>query len=233
MSFSQTAFELLGPGKARLGSNEFIAQCLDAARADGMRYVIEVTADSRQQHGQHLTPHGLREIRPKDLPNGFYLSMERLDATHFFFRNIHFLTIFKKDDRLKLEIMISFDHADWHLPVSLAVFSDQYVAALCENSAVASGVQSEYGVDVTYSFIVAPDEDLYLAFQQGAGACLRKYRECIASGYGGTAQKVHRVASSLSTDLDGHRWWIRYVVVPIVGSGTFAAVVAALLSLFK
>jgi hypothetical protein len=230
---TQSAFELLGSGKVRLGSNELKAYYLDRVDGDGARYVIEVSADMHQQHMQHLAPHGLREIYPRDLPNGFYLSMERLDATRSFFRNVHFLTILKKDDCLNLGLVISFDHTDWHLPISLAAFSDQYVAALEETPAKARVVQSEYGVDITCSFAVAPNEDLYVAIQRTAANCLRKYRECIASGYGVVVQQVRRAPSHVSHDMYGHKWWIRYVLVPIIGSGAFAAVVAGVLALFK
>ena len=75
---------------------------------------------------------------------------------------------------------MSMQHADWHLPVSMTTFAEQYAAALPELAADGMAVtleRGDYGVEVNCSVLVVPNVDLYLAFKQVADDCLRKYRE--------------------------------------------------------
>ena len=85
-------FEVVGDGRVRLGPRELKAFLTPAGDVAGDRCIIEASADSNHRYAQHLAPHELKTVRPLDLPNGFYLAIERLEKSNPVFRNIHFLT---------------------------------------------------------------------------------------------------------------------------------------------
>jgi hypothetical protein len=226
-------FELLVPDRVRIGDVELRAHYnADAGKGED-RYVVEATASPHKSYAQRFALHELRHLTPADLPNGFYMSVESVEYAKLKFRDIHFLTLSKHDDKLRVRLTIALDHADWHLPVNLTNFAELYVDALSQ-SITAEMDRGDYGVSIVGSVIAPPDTNLFKTTSDLAETCLRKYRECIASGYSSTIGKT-KVAPSPggASDVAGSKWWMRYVVVPLLGSGAFAAAIAGLVALLK
>lgn len=234
-------FELLGSGRVRIGQAELKVHVHDDVAADDDRYVIEATADQMQKFGQYFPPHGLRTVRPTDLPNGLYLAIERLESGRSTFRNLHHLTLRKRGDQVTLNLHIYFEHLDWHLPESIATFAERYAAALAAASqfgASASTHIQDTGVEVNLLLFAPASRDIYSTYRDAADACLLQFRSCVAQGY-----KTPKTTDSdpltksrpqtEGTDSSGTKWWARYVLVPLLGSGAFAAVVAALIAFAK
>jgi hypothetical protein len=235
----QSPFELLGQGRVRIGSVDLKVHEYPAATADEDRYVIEATADQHQKFAQHFPPHELRSTRPSDLPNGLYLSIERLEHGRAIFRNLHFLTVKKYRDQTTLTLAIYFEHWDWHLPESVTTFAERYASALTAlpgGGSLALAQTQDTGAAVTYSLVAPVDQDIYTSFQNAAQGCLKQFRTCIAEGYKTSSGSSARSKSPFkieSSDSTGPRWWVRFVLVPLLGSGAFAAFIAALIAIAK
>lgn len=230
---TSSSFEVLSEDRVRLGAQELRAFFTPGGDAGGDRWSVEVTADSNQPYAQYLAPHELRNVRPVDLPNGFSLSIERLERARLVFSNIHFLTARKQQDKLTLSLSVLFDYADWHLPVSLSVFAEEYATSLVSSAISASVERWDSGININCSTVLSPQADLFDELKQLSEHCLLRYRECLSIGYAGAKKSKSEQAPSVHSDSSGPRWWVRYVLVPLAGSGAFAAAVAALIAIFK
>lgn len=237
-------FELLSPERLRIGSINYTVRS-DPSASDGEIYMLEASADPDQRHAQHLAPANLRGVRAADLPNGFYLSIERLSKAKPALRNIHFLVVRKESDQVRVSTTAAFDHSDWHLPESLVHFAHRYAVALSASLGLGSNVsvdENDTGVEVTVHTQPAPERDLFAEYTAVAEACLVVYRASIAERY--SSQAIAKPERDLQPstapptpaapgDSAGAKWWFRYVLVPVIGSGAFAVLAAGILALLK
>lgn len=209
-----------------IGGYNLRTHVLEPNSKEEHRYVIEATAEEHPRVGQYLPIHALRNISPADIPNDFYLCIEDLDARRTKFRNLRFLTLTKKQDVTKICVIITLDNWDWHIPESLHGFVDRYVNILNSSESQNINATSEpddTGFSVYARSIVSPDQDIYEAFLQLSGLSLKAYREAVSIGYSTPSKSITTQAPKHypiqpATDAHGLRWWVRYVVVPIVGS---------------
>jgi hypothetical protein len=231
-------FELLSSGRVRIGQAELKIHVDDDVAADDDRYVIEATADLKQKFGQYFPPHGLQAVRPTDLPNGLYLAIERLESGRSTFRNLHHLTLRKRGDQVTLNLYIYFEHLDWHLPESIATFAERYADALVAASQLGASASThiqDTGVGVDLLLFAPPNRDIYSTYRDAADSCLLQFRSCVAQGYktpktNDSDPLTKTTPKTESADSSGTKWWVRYVLVPLLGSGAFAAVIAALIA---
>jgi len=136
-----------------------------------------------------------------------------------------------------ISVTVDLNFADWHLPGNLRDFADTYRSAVLDAITGPAGVhieQNEAGYSLECTAVVLPSTDLYDAYQALAEEVLIAYRKALAHLVkpAGTDPKGNAAATP-ATDTHGPRWWIRYVLVPVQGSGAVAAAATTVLALLK
>jgi len=226
----------------KIGDFDLDTQVLELSADQEYRYVIEVLANEDTRVGQYFPTHELRKASPADFPNDFYFATSGIGSRRTLFRNLYGLTITKKLDVTRLCIQINFEHWDWHLPENLHHFAERLVQTLKKSSDAqieASFERDDVGLTFLASVIAPSNQDLYSTFLQLASDTLKAYRSTLAQGYNVPPESSSPPSAEIKTplpslsDTHGTRWWIRYVVVPVVGSGTFAVVIGGMLKLLK
>lgn len=193
------------------------------------RYLVNGDGHERAHSGHHLSPYNLRGLRPIDVPNGLSLSIYRPKSS---FRLLNSFELRKLDDECQISVTVDLAFADWHLPKNLRDFVDDYRSSLSKvvtNLVNVTADQDEVGYSLTCAVKVSPLEDFFAAYTNLAEEVLVAYRQALAD-----LVRPNAPMQPISpTDGHGPRWWIRYVVVPIIGSGAVAAVVTAIVALLR
>lgn len=225
------AFELIDNKTFRVGERVVGCHFMDPPFNGRYRYIADTTSDERDRIGQHLFVHDFREVRPSDLPNGISIHIQ---APRSDFRQICFAEIKKVNDQSELIITLSFNYVDWHLPINLQHFAERYRSALLHHvdSALECSIEhSGPGIFVNCSISVAPDTDYLSAYEKAANQILASYRKCLEDIYKPPSR--NEAKQPQAGDTAGAKWWFRYVIVPILGSGAVAAIAAGLIALAK
>ena len=230
---TSTSFEILENKRIRIGS-QLLDMHLSSPPLDGKwKYIIEATSDTRDKIVQHLNMHQLGDIYPTDLPNGISISISSPKTE---FRAIQFADIKKLDDQSELRVTMIFDFVDWHLPVNLQHFGENYRDAMLvevKEALLAEITTTEFGLFITCGVRVPPKTNYLDAYRKINTQVLTTYRKCIADTYKSKDIKVINSRPLQKSDSTGLKWWVRYVLVPVIGSGAFAAVIAGLITFFK
>jgi hypothetical protein len=225
------AFNILDNKTATIGDLRLRLDQVEPPLDDKWRYILAAAGNDRHAPQlQKLETHQLRFISPADIPNGMSLSIYQPRSV---FREIDFLQLQKFNDSSQLIVTVTFDFADWHLPKNLRDFIDDYCAMLkneVDNFVNAYPDQNDVGFSIICSATVPPSENFYAAYQKLSDQILKSYRHTLATLFSKTDNTVKSITISQPTDTHGARWWIRYVAVPVLGSG---AVITAILALLK
>ncbi len=223
-SANKGLFEVISDDSVRIRGRAFKVHHQAEPFEDGTTHTLEATTDSRNKYGQFLEVHELREISAAMLPVGFSIMIERpksqfKDTTLAYFKNVR--------AGHQISQGIYFDYADWHLPINVMDFADLLKAELTEGQARLSKVhidKADASLYMTCMLNIDTDDDLYARFKDLDASITRAYRRCIQSLATPHQQVEHK------SDSSGLKWWVRYVVVPLAGSGAFAALIAWLIA---
>ncbi|WP_143599070.1 hypothetical protein [Variovorax boronicumulans] len=224
-----TKFTITNPHLACVGDAQVRMHTMEPPFEGKWRYLVSGEGHEGADLDHRLAPHNLRGLRPTDVPNGLSLSIYRPKSS------FHLLSSFalrKLDDESQISVNVDLAFADWHLPMNLRDFADDYRALLLKVLTNAVNVtidQDEVGYSLTCSVKVPPSNDFFAAYGSLADEVLAAYRKALAELV--RPSKSTHVASP--TDAHGPRWWIRYVVVPVLGSGAVAAAVTTVLAFLR
>lgn len=224
-------FELIDNETFRVGERVVSCHFVDPPVQGKYRYLAETTSDERDRICQHLSIHDFREIHPSDLPNGISINIQSPRSD---FRQIHFAEIKKVNDQSELVIVLCFDYVDWHLPINLQHFAERYRDALLSHVDRALDCHidhSEPGLILSCSISVPPDTDYLSAYGKAVSQILATYRTSLENIYKPPSPKGAKPIQA--DDSAGAKWWFRYVIVPVLGSGAVAAIAAGLIALAK
>lgn len=225
------AFELIDNETLRIGERVVSCHFSDPPFEGKYRYLADTTSDERDRIYQHLFVHDFREVHPSDLPNGISINIQSPRSD---FRQINFAEIKKANDQSELIIVLCFDYVDWHLPINLQHFAERYRDALLDHvdSALECHIDhSDPGLFINCSVSVAPDTDYLSAYKKAVSQILATYRKCLENIYKPPSPKEAKPLQA--DDTAGAKWWFRYVIVPLLGSGAVAAIAAGLIALAK
>ena len=228
---STPAFELIDNQTFRIGERVVSCHFMDPPFEGKYRYLADTTSDERDRICQHLFVHDFREVHPSDLPNGISINIYSPRSD---FRQIDFVKIKKANDQSELIIVLCFDYVDWHLPINLQNFAERYRDALLHHvdSALECNIDhSDLGLFINCSISVAPDIDYMSAYSKAVSQTLATYRKCLENIYTPSSSKEAKPLQA--DDSAGAKWWFRYVIAPILGSGAVAAIAAGLIALVK
>nr|WP_294841133.1 hypothetical protein [uncultured Methylotenera sp.] len=227
---SNPKFEIINSKEIRIGERVLSYHQHTPPLNDNTIYSIDASANSSDTHTQKLYPYDFNGIKPTDFPNGLSIS---LTISQSEFSNVCFFLVSKMNDQAEISIIVDLLFKEWHLPISLSHFTEIYKSALFEVVTNISDVEIEL-TDVGYFVIaktkVLTNSTIGSAYIKLSKEVLFAYRKSLASLT--NIDKPYKNLSSTPTDNIGLRWWIRYVVVPIIGSGTFVAAIIWLSNVF-
>ncbi|NEZ02537.1 hypothetical protein G4Y73_00065 [Wenzhouxiangella sp. XN201] len=183
---------------------------------DGFPLTVETHSNHARKVGQKFYPRQLQGLRGEQFPEGVDLAIYEAKRG---FRYVNAIWVKKLAGQCEISNSISLDFHSWDLPESLGSFIDRYVDAL-QSSELAIRVSSsktEYGFDLISTIDVPGTSDIYSRLEQLESTQESLYRKELIPPTGGPIQKYGE---------ERRHWWIRYVIVPLVGSGAVAAVLA-------
>lgn len=230
---ADAAFELIPQSKVRIEGRILSINYCDPPLEGKYRYLMDGTSDERDKICQHVFVHEFRNIFPTDLPNGFSLTIEQPRSD---FRQINSVNIKKLDDLSKLVVTLYFSFSDWHLPLNLSHFAEAYCSSLRENVENETDTYVEpdnLGVYVCCGVSVSSTTSFFSAYRKAEAQILATYRTCLADVYKPAASLKKDTKQVPSVDVSGAKWWVKYVIVPVLGSGSVAAIAAGLMALLK
>lgn len=225
-------FEILSRESVRIGPQKFRCFTHEPPLQGRWHYSIEAAGNDRNAPWTKLSPYHLNNVRPIDLPNGTSISIYQPKSN---LRDLSYMMIEKIDDQSFITTTVNFNYPDWHLPVPLHQFLIEYQTIIAQDSDAVESVeisQTEYGLDVICKMRVGSQEDYHVAYDRCCAYILDTYRGALASVFNSQNKSVVKQENSV-TDMHGARWWIRYVVVPLLGSATGLALVAGIFALVK
>lgn len=202
----------------QIGSKEL--ECnFDENPDDGFHTWLDAVGDPAVKHAQKFYPANFQGISGEQFPDSVWFSIYNLKRG---FRFIDSIVVKKLNGKCTLVNSMSIDFQFWDLEESLGSFIDRYADAL-RNSPLGVKVETEkteYGYYLTSTIPVAPGDGIY--------SRLIKLEELQESTYRKQLVPVKSHASNRYGEERIH-WWIRYVIVPLLGSSAVAAVLGAYL----
>lgn len=188
----------------------------DESPRDGFRYSIDAIGNSHDKRGQKFYPHFMKGINGSSFPDSVDLHVYDVKRK---FRHIDSIWVRKVDGRCSIMNSMSLYYPDWELPESISNFVDRYVKALRKQCDIAEVEFSkdEYGYNIFCTVNISESEDIYSGIEKLEEAQEFLYRKLLI--------KPDKKVSEKYGEGRLH-WWIRYVIVPLIGSGTIAAILA-------
>lgn len=181
---------------------------------------LEVTGDKDHGFGQFFDLSLLRNIRGSMIPEGFSLSIYEVKGS---FKPINAVFVKNVPAGRNLGVLFDFAYKAWMLPVNIFDFSELMSRELRLSSGVhVSMDKSEYGISFFCYFPLGVSDDCFEKYRQVEKQIDDAYTKCVTSI---TAPSVSDQGYE-----DSAKWWLQHVVVPLVGSGTFAALVVWLMA---
>lgn len=219
-------FDLVSNESARIHDRLLKVHYDPDGTVDGSMYCLEATADSDARFQQYLPVHGLKHITLDMLPSHFYLMIEQP-------RSVFSYTILVTFRRLEYDgefaHHIGLDYASWHLPTNLQDFADQLRKELLQGGQLRRvDVSCEDGsIYMTCVAALSAADDLFSRFKAIDAEILAAYKKCMRVV---TELRHPLPGPAENPNIRGLRWWLQHVIVPILGSSAFAALVAWLIS---
>lgn len=184
--------------------------------SDGYEYLINIGPYSEESiYGQFNLMY-LRRIIPKELPDSSHIVFQSPKSE---FKRVNFVEFKSKKGVYKLEIILCIDYRDWEMKESVASFVDRFRNAVKKSITDAViPVRTEYGYFIHCQFNISEAKDIYEFYSEKESELERMYRATLASN-------LSEVVSQKYGE-DRLHWWVRYVIVPLAGSGAIATVLA-------
>jgi hypothetical protein len=128
-----------------------------------------------------------------------------------------------------MSVSVYYYFEDWNYRINLIHFAEELRAKIennIKNCQSTNFGKSEYGVNVECSVILEPSDDCYDVYSETDKKIYNLYKETIKNADRGFITKLE--ANQPQTD-SGARWWVRYVIVPLISGGSGAALIGWML----
>lgn len=206
-----------------LSGRQLKASFYDEPMSDGSICLVEATSRPTWAYQTFLAPNELRGVRAVDLPQGFQIIISHPTARS---RGLDYLHFQNCSNGLNLVFSVRFTFDDWEERINLIHFVED-IRSLVElrmpGCQAAWVDRDEYGVDICCKIKLEPKDDIYEIFAISDRKMSELHREVI-SGEGRPFQSLLEVAAvSKESEL---KWWVRHVIVPVIGGTTVAAVIS-------
>lgn len=222
---ANTQFEIIDNKNIRIGDT-VVSAFYHKPPLGNIVYSVESTSNHREKALQYLSVYNFQQITPVALPNGIAISISNPGSE---FPYVVSADIVKADDKVKVTLVMDLLYRDWHLPFNLVHFVEQYEDKLrttVTNFLGTQNIKMEASFIISCTVSVDTTKTILDAYNQLDRELQKIYRKCLSDI---TAPVHFEGSKAIPSDETGFKWWIKYVIVPIVGSGTFAGVLALLL----
>ncbi len=183
---------------------------------NGYKYNIHVDPFSEDKVLQQFHLMRLHGVSPKELPDSCHIVFQSPKSE---FKRVNFVEFKLNKGVCELEIILCIDYRDWEMKESVASFVDRFCDSVKKTATdAATAVKTEYGYFIHCKFNISEAKDIYEYYSEKENALERVYRATLAS------DTVDVAAKKYGEDI--LHWWIRYVIVPLAGSGAIATVLA-------
>lgn len=203
--------------KAFIGNREFPLSMLSPPLKDGSKYVIEATGNLANQHKTTISPSDLHGVLGSMIPAGLDLIIDEAQGKTPWLCFVSFQNL-SLGRCIKLCINISYK--DWTYRINLIHFAEDLQLSIehelptCQSVSVE---KDEYGVYICAQFMLNEKDDCYETFSKIDEGIFSIHKQTIARTDARFTTK--RKSQDADGSDSGYRWWVRYVVVPLL-SGT-------------
>ncbi len=179
----------------------------------GYMYTVEASGNPSSKYMQKFFPGRLSGVNCSALQDKLDLCIYDLKTG---FRHIESMWVRKREGKCHIQNSISFEYTNWDLPESLSSFIDRYASGLKESGQITEvrADKNEYGYYVMSTVELTETDDICKKVDS-----LEELQESI---YRKTIIKPQNIQVTKYGEERRH-WWIRYVIVPLIGSGAIAA----------
>lgn len=208
--------------RVQIGSRELKVSFISPPMRDGTTHLVEATSDPVNEYKQKLLVTDLNGVLGGMLPSGFEIIIE---GPHGRTPGLDFLSFqnLSKGRSIRFAVRIYFQ--DWSHRTNLLHFAEDLRARTehslphCQSASV---TKDEYGVSLWISIFLGDTDDCYGLFTTTDQALSALYKEALTKA---DASFVSKLATASNASESGFRWWVRYVVVPLVSGGAGAALI--------
>lgn len=183
---------------------------------DGYEYSIDVRSYSEESMYPQFHLMRLRRVRPKELPDSCHIIFQSPKSE---FKRVNFVEFKSNKGVYELEIILCIDYRDWEMRESVASFVDRFCDAVRKSiTDEVTPIRTEYGYFIHCPFNISETKDIYEFYSEKERELERVYRNSLAFNPTEVVSKKYGE--------DRLHWWVRYVIVPLAGSGAIATVLA-------
>lgn len=190
---------------------------------NGVEYSLEATSDSNNTYQPQLYVRQLNGITAGMLPNCLDISIYNPKSP---FRFIDYLVIRKQANSCVMIIFITLYYSKWDYTLNLVQWSEIFrnnLLSKVKEIRTANKHRDEYGVNFSCEANMSETDDIFDMFERLGSAIESVYMESIKSAELTPSDSDSKQLPSKRGEL---KWWIQYVLAPLLGSGAFAAIVA-------
>lgn len=210
-----------------IGGREFKLSLYSPPMKDGTIYLIEATSNPANTHKTKLTPAELHGVLGAMLPSGMEILIYEAQGMT---PGLHLVSFQNLSRGRCIKLCLSVAFQDWAYRTNLIHFAED-VRSSAERDLpgcqVASIEKSEYGVSIWIQVMLGEKDDCFELFNASDEKLYSLYKDALLKSDSKFAAKLESQSSANET---GFRWWVRYVVVPLISGGMGAALVSWVLS---
>lgn len=215
--------KILNDNLFEIGREQYKVFYRENPRKHEYKYYIEADGNDLSKFRQHLSPYNLSQITPEELPDSIRIKIDWPKAQ---FKNVIFVEYHRTSDVYTLEYTAYIDYSDWKENINLFKFVEKFIEDLKKRNA-----------SIINTYMYRETDSVYFVLTkklQGDDDCLQTYLDLDKF----VDNTYHSILTDRDTNLfqnksenkevetEKYKWWIRFVIVPIICSGTFAALVA-------
>ncbi|MDT8383445.1 MAG: hypothetical protein RRB22_03435 [Gammaproteobacteria bacterium] len=184
---------------------------------DGYEYYGELSTGQRTPKEYRCNLSYFSGVSCIDLPDRLHLWITHNGSE---FKRVNFVRITKLSNQCKLVITLNIDYARWELEESVSSFVFRFVDFIKnELNVEITADKTDVGYCIDVPFYGSKVDDIYNWYSTCEHTVEKFYQKCLVSPTGNNSESVKYGEDRL-------HWWVRYVFVPLIGSGTIAAVLA-------
>jgi hypothetical protein len=189
---------------------------------DGTTHLVEATSDPANAYKQKLLVKDLKGVLGSMLPSGFEIIIY---GPHGRTPGLDFLSFQNLSKGRCIDLSVKIYFQDWSHRTNLLHFAEglrMLVEHGLPHCQLASVTKDEYGVSLWISIFVGDADDCYELFTATDQALFTLYKKALTKA---DATFVSKLEAASASSESGLRWWVRYVVVPLVSGGAGAALI--------
>ena len=212
----------LESNKAFIGHREFRLGLISPPLRDGTTKLIEASSNPANPHQQNLSVSELFGVLGGMLPSGMDILIHEPHGKTPCLRTISFQNL--AAGRC-MQFLLCIDFANWPYRTNAIHFADAFRANLENDLSNCQSIEvskNEYGVNITIQIILGEKSDCHEEFKITDEKIFQIYKREIAQA---DRPYITKPKSNESGADAGYRWWVRYVIVPIVSGGLGAAAI--------